>query len=154
MIDAYLGAHHDVDIGAMDEQEAIEELGLDADDTRRRPASEHTATPSDHRSPGMSAAGARPANVLEATDLVAGYVPEVNILNGCNLAVAPGEFVGIIGPNGAGKSTLLKAVLGLVPVRSGTVLLRRRRHHRAAGPQARPDAASASCRRPTTCSRR
>lgn len=63
-------------------------------------------------------------NVVEATELVAGYVPEVNILNGCNLHVAPGEFVGIIGPNGAGKSTLLKAVLGLVTVRSGNVRLR------------------------------
>jgi branched-chain amino acid transport system ATP-binding protein len=30
VIDAYLGAHHDVDIGAMDEAEAIEQLGLDA----------------------------------------------------------------------------------------------------------------------------
>ncbi len=30
VIDAYLGAHHDVDIGALDEAEAIEELGLDA----------------------------------------------------------------------------------------------------------------------------
>ncbi len=62
-------------------------------------------------------------NVIEATDLVAGYVPEVNILNGCNLTVAPGEFVGIIGPNGAGKSTFLKAVLGLVTIRSGHVRL-------------------------------
>ena len=61
--------------------------------------------------------------VIEARDLVAGYVPEVNILNGCNLVVNPGEFVGIIGPNGAGKSTLLKAVLGLVTVRSGLVSL-------------------------------
>lgn len=64
------------------------------------------------------------AQVIEATDLVAGYVPEVNILNGCNLSVAAGEFVGIIGPNGAGKSTFLKAVLGMVAIRSGTVLLR------------------------------
>jgi ABC-type branched-subunit amino acid transport system ATPase component len=63
------------------------------------------------------------ANVIEAHDIVAGYVPEVNILNGCDLAVAPGEFVGIIGPNGAGKSTLLKAVVGLVSVRSGSILL-------------------------------
>jgi len=62
--------------------------------------------------------------VIEATDLVAGYVPEVNILNGCNLTVGPGEFVGIIGPNGAGKSTFLKAVLGMVSIRSGTVQLR------------------------------
>ena len=62
-------------------------------------------------------------NVIEATEIVAGYVPEVNILNGCNVTLANGEFVGIIGPNGAGKSTLLKAVLGLVHVRSGTVTL-------------------------------
>ncbi len=62
--------------------------------------------------------------VLEATDLVAGYVPEVNILNGCDLEVRAGEFVGIIGPNGAGKSTFLKAVLGQCTVRSGTVRLR------------------------------
>ena len=61
--------------------------------------------------------------VLQATDLVAGYIPEVNILNGCNLVVHAGEFIGIIGPNGAGKSTMLKAVLGQCTVRSGTVTL-------------------------------
>ena len=61
--------------------------------------------------------------ILDVTDLVAGYIPEVNILNGCNLTVAAGEFVGIIGPNGAGKSTLLKAILGQCNVRSGQVRL-------------------------------
>jgi len=61
--------------------------------------------------------------VLEVADLVAGYIPEVNILNGCNVVVNPGEFVCIIGPNGAGKSTILKAVLGQCTVRSGHVKL-------------------------------
>jgi branched-chain amino acid transport system ATP-binding protein len=61
--------------------------------------------------------------VLDARSLVAGYIPEVNILNGCDLVVGAGEFVGIIGPNGAGKSTFLKAVLGLCKVRSGTITL-------------------------------
>lgn len=61
--------------------------------------------------------------ILKTTDLVAGYIPEVNILNGCNVTVGEGEFVGIIGPNGAGKSTLLKAVLGQCKIRSGTVNL-------------------------------
>ena len=62
-------------------------------------------------------------NIIECEELVAGYVPGVNILNGCDLVVAAGEFVGIIGPNGAGKSTLMKAVLGLVTVTSGVVRL-------------------------------
>ena len=61
--------------------------------------------------------------VLVATDLVAGYVPEVNILDGCNLEAHHGELVGVIGPNGAGKSTLVKAMFGLLPPRSGTVRL-------------------------------
>ena len=61
--------------------------------------------------------------LLRADELVAGYIPGVNILNGCNLDLYPGELVGIIGPNGAGKSTLLKAIFGLVQVRSGSVTL-------------------------------
>ncbi len=61
--------------------------------------------------------------VLHAQDLVAGYIPEVNILNGCDLEVRAGEFVGIIGPNGAGKSTLLKAILGMCKIRSGSITL-------------------------------
>jgi branched-chain amino acid transport system ATP-binding protein len=62
--------------------------------------------------------------VLEAKDLVAGYLPGINILNGCNIHAYPGELIGIIGPNGAGKSTLLKAIFGLVPVRGGRVTLK------------------------------
>jgi branched-chain amino acid transport system ATP-binding protein len=61
--------------------------------------------------------------VLDAEVVVAGYIPEVNILNGCNLQVHAGEFVGIVGPNGAGKSTLLKAILGQCSIRSGRVRL-------------------------------
>jgi branched-chain amino acid transport system ATP-binding protein len=64
------------------------------------------------------------APVLVARDVVAGYLPGVDILRGCSVDVAAGELVGIIGPNGAGKSTLIKAVFGLVPVRSGSVTLR------------------------------
>jgi branched-chain amino acid transport system ATP-binding protein len=62
--------------------------------------------------------------VLEAKDIVAGYLPGINILNGCNIHAYPGELIGIIGPNGAGKSTLLKAIFGLVPVRGGKVTLK------------------------------
>jgi branched-chain amino acid transport system ATP-binding protein len=62
--------------------------------------------------------------VLRADELVAGYLPGVNILNGCDLYCKDGELVGIIGPNGAGKSTLLKALFGLVKVHTGTVMLK------------------------------
>ncbi len=63
------------------------------------------------------------SDILNVHDLVAGYIPEVNILNGCNISVAEGEFVGVIGPNGAGKSTVLKAILGQCSVRGGTVMM-------------------------------
>ncbi|MFT4135965.1 ABC transporter ATP-binding protein [Microbacterium sp.] len=61
--------------------------------------------------------------LVKADNVVAGYLPGVNILNGCTLEAYPGELIGIIGPNGAGKSTLLKALFGLVNIRSGTVTL-------------------------------
>ena len=61
--------------------------------------------------------------VVEAKDLHAGYLPGINILNGCYLTANQGELIGIIGPNGAGKSTLLKAIFGQVNVRSGNILL-------------------------------
>ena len=62
--------------------------------------------------------------LLRADEIVAGYVPEVNILNGTDLYVREGELVGVIGPNGAGKSTLVKALFGLLHIRSGRVTLR------------------------------
>jgi branched-chain amino acid transport system ATP-binding protein len=62
--------------------------------------------------------------LLAAESIVAGYLPEVDILNGCDLHLLPGEIVGVIGPNGAGKSTLVKAMFGMLPVRSGSIRLR------------------------------
>jgi branched-chain amino acid transport system ATP-binding protein len=61
--------------------------------------------------------------VIEVKDIVAGYLPGINILNGSNLTAYQGELIGIIGPNGAGKSTLLKAIFGQVDVRGGSVKL-------------------------------
>ena len=46
----------------------------------------------------------REVPLLVADAIVAGYVPEVNILNGCSMELFHQEMVGIIGPNGAGKS--------------------------------------------------
>ncbi len=46
-----------------------------------------------------------------------------HLLQGLNLAVAPGQTVAILGPSGSGKSTLLKMVAGLEPLDAGAVLL-------------------------------
>ncbi|MBP7818842.1 MAG: ABC transporter ATP-binding protein [Rhodoluna sp.] len=61
--------------------------------------------------------------VVYAENLVAGYLPGINILNDCSLVANQGELIGIIGPNGAGKSTLLKSIFGQVNVRGGKVWL-------------------------------
>src|SRR3954471_24369283 len=70
-----------------------------------------------------AAATATSTPVVHIDNIVAGYLPGVNILNGCSLVAEQGELIGIIGPNGAGKSTLLKAIFGQVNVRSGSVML-------------------------------
>ncbi len=82
-----------------------------------------TASDQDVHDRSAHVAGAEGA-ILRADEIVAGYIPEVNILNSCDLYCTEGEIVGIIGPNGAGKSTLLKALFGLVRVSTGTVTLK------------------------------
>ena len=62
--------------------------------------------------------------LLSAEGLVAGYVPEVDILNDVSFAVAEGEIATVVGPNGAGKSTLIRAIFGLLRPRAGRVTLR------------------------------
>jgi ABC-type branched-subunit amino acid transport system ATPase component len=62
--------------------------------------------------------------LLQTEDLVAGYVPEVDILTGVSIGVREGEIATVIGPNGAGKSTLIKTIFGLLPPRRGEVTLR------------------------------
>ena len=64
-----------------------------------------------------------PTPLLVADNLVAGYVPGVDILNGCSMELYHQEMVGIIGPNGAGKSTFLKSLFGLIPIRTGDITL-------------------------------
>ena len=48
---------------------------------------------------------------------------EVRVLDGINLTVEPGDFLGIIGPNGSGKTTLLRVMLGLLEPQEGSVRL-------------------------------
>lgn len=57
---------------------------------------------------------------LEVHDLTVSYHRKP-VLWGIDVAIAPGQLVGIIGPNGAGKSTLIKSCMGLLPVSGGWV---------------------------------
>lgn len=61
--------------------------------------------------------------ILTTQGLVAGYEPDLPIIRGVDISVAKGELVVLLGPNGAGKSTLVKAIAGLVPVFSGSMML-------------------------------
>ena len=102
--------------------EKVNELAVDAEQS-------HGAADHDHKRAQVvedraaHLQGAENA-LVRVDDAVAGYLPGVNILHGCDLYAKEGEFVGIIGPNGAGKSTLLKALFGLVRIHTGTVTLR------------------------------
>ncbi len=62
----------------------------------------------------------RPFVEIEDVDFRHG---EVRVLEGINLTVDPGDFLGIIGPNGSGKTTLLRIVLGLSEPERGRVRL-------------------------------
>lgn len=62
-----------------------------------------------------------PEVLLEIDHAVVSYGGPVPALEGVHGRVRSGESVALIGPNGAGKSTLIKAVLGLLPVTSGSI---------------------------------
>ena len=60
-------------------------------------------------------------NILEVNNVYAGYLQDLNILQGINFRIAPGELVAVIGPNGAGKSTLAKTIFGLLTPNQGKI---------------------------------
>ncbi|SAK69280.1 ABC transporter-like protein [Caballeronia glebae] len=66
----------------------------------------------------MNAATMPPALEVDRVTLALGGR---EILNDTSLTVKTGEFIGVLGPNGAGKTTLMRALLGLVPVKSGRI---------------------------------
>ncbi len=55
--------------------------------------------------------------------MTAGYGSGPDIISSCSINVDRGEIVAILGPNGAGKSTAMKAMLGLLKLKSGSVLM-------------------------------
>ncbi|MCD4536056.1 ATP-binding cassette domain-containing protein [Nocardioides sp. cx-169] len=60
--------------------------------------------------------------MLELKGITAGYGRSM-VLNDVTIQVPAGGAVAIMGHNGAGKTTLLRVAVGLLPVRSGAVLL-------------------------------
>jgi branched-chain amino acid transport system ATP-binding protein len=61
-----------------------------------------------------------PEAVLEIDSVELGY-GRATAVRDASMSVGAGEVVGLIGPNGAGKSTLLLGIMGVVPLRSGSI---------------------------------
>jgi neutral amino acid transport system ATP-binding protein len=59
--------------------------------------------------------------LLEVENVHAGYMKDLDILQGVNFRVDSGELVTVIGPNGAGKSTLAKTIFGLLTPHTGRI---------------------------------
>ncbi len=60
--------------------------------------------------------------LIEINDLCVSY-GKANVLQDVCMRFPEGKIISIIGSNGAGKTTLLKAISGIVPIKSGSILL-------------------------------
>lgn len=58
--------------------------------------------------------------MLELNDIHT-YYGQSHILHGLSMTVNPGEVVCLLGRNGAGKTTTLKSIMGLAPIRKGSI---------------------------------
>ena len=60
---------------------------------------------------------------FEGNNVTGGYGQGPDIIHSCSVSVNRGEIVSILGPNGAGKSTAMKAMLGLISLKSGSIII-------------------------------
>jgi branched-chain amino acid transport system permease protein len=75
------------------------------------------------RTRGLSRRRAAMTAILQVKGLRGGYMADVEILKGVDLALDAGRIVTVAGTNGAGKSTLAKAIAGLLPHVTGDILI-------------------------------
>lgn len=62
--------------------------------------------------------------IYEVDQVIAGYIPGINILEQISMKFNKGQITSILGANGAGKSTLLKTMYGFLNPREGNVLFK------------------------------
>ena len=67
---------------------------------------------------------------IEIRGASAGY-PQVTVLTGIELTVAPGEVLSVVGRSGSGKTTLLRLIAGSIAPTAGTVRLEGAQPHEA-----------------------
>tara|TARA_E500000331_G_scaffold279798_1_gene272941 strand:- start:138 stop:845 length:708 start_codon:yes stop_codon:yes gene_type:complete len=60
---------------------------------------------------------------FEGQNMTGGYGKGPDIIHSCSVNVDKGEIVSILGPNGAGKSTAMKAMLGLLNLKTGSIII-------------------------------
>jgi urea transport system ATP-binding protein len=60
--------------------------------------------------------------MFEVRNLTAAY-GQSEVLHGIDLSVGDGEIVALVGRNGMGKSTLMKSMIGVMPSRSGQIVI-------------------------------
>ena len=74
------------------------------------------------RTAAVAAGDAAPAPMLEARGLHQ-YYGGSHILRDVSVSATPGRITVLLGRNGVGKTSLLKSLMGLVPIRAGSVSL-------------------------------
>ncbi len=61
------------------------------------------------------------SDILLSVQNLHAYYGKNHVLHGVDISVNKGETIGLMGRNGMGKSTLLKSIMGLGPLRTGTI---------------------------------
>ncbi len=59
-------------------------------------------------------------NAVELRDVTLALGGRIVLAN-ISLDIPAGQFIGVLGPNGSGKTTLMRAILGLLPPKSGAI---------------------------------